>query len=115
MRRSLISAVFFALLATACSSNPTIGEAKRQYLVPTLCEKQRECLGQEVFDTAHSGGMNGCLETGNGAIPASQNDEISACDEETWQACSRDLKAAACPPEGTNGGLPELPPSCKSC
>jgi hypothetical protein len=105
-----------AVVVTAgCSPNPNVGEAKRQYLLPTLCEKQLECVGQAVFTAAYPDGIEGCKKKGDAAIPASQNDAQSACSDDEWQACSRDMKAATCPVDPAKGGIPELPASCSKC
>lgn len=110
-----IAALAFAVALAACSSNPNIGDAKRQYLSPALCEKQLECIGQPTFEAAYGGGVDSCKKKLEAEIPESQNEQESACSDEDWQACSRDLKAGTCPSDPSKGGLPDLPASCQKC
>jgi hypothetical protein len=107
-------AAFAALTLLACSSNPSIGDAKREHLFPAICEKQQQCLSSD-FAAEYPGGLEDCKTRLNEGVPTTQNDQQSACSDDDWKSCVRDLGAATCPTDPAEGGLPPLPASCDKC
>ena len=92
-------------LLVACTSNPSAGEAIDK-IAPVVCDKAKECFSDEVF-TKGFGDRDGCIKKASEGIK--DRDAVSACDDAELDKCLSDLKATACPADGT---LPKAPCDC---
>lgn len=103
---------FASTLVVAClfaCGGPTAGEVSERSSKP-ICEKVKECAGDESFMQAYPGGVEECVVTTTAKVKEGLEDvdSQSVCTDAEVDKCLADLKAMTCPDD-----IAKLKPPCE--
>jgi hypothetical protein len=97
--RAFIAASVIAGSCTACDLGPTAQDVVDK-AAPAVCDKYKECTGDDLFSLAYAGGTDECVSKSKDALKKKYGDDLdkrSVCDDDQLDQCIKDIKAAACP------------------